>query len=222
LLERPRAGGEACLAVVHLPIGLFVQQGRSRRSSPGRSSPDYDLVAVSAFLDVRSDRWFTGLTVVAGIVSGTVLWLLTAIASRLHLAGNGWSLAGNGVLIIPFGLGPAVVAGGWAATILRMRGHPRWLQLGIASGGVGLALVSASLLSLIVFGPAHRDAGATASLFFGFLLYGWLLAGAITAALVPAPDPDRVGPPLWPIAAILLLPATLIGGCEAGAAVLPT
>ena len=174
------------------------------------------------FLDVPNDRWFTGLVVVAGVLSGAALWLLTTMASRLHLSGSGWALSGNAVLIIPFGLGPAVVAGGWAAIILRMRGHPRWLQLGIASGGVGLALVGASLLSLIVFGPAHRDAGATASLFFGFLLYGWLLASAITAALVPAPDPDRVGPPVWSIAAILLLPVTLIGGCEAGAAVLPT
>jgi hypothetical protein len=164
---------------------------------------------------------FTALVALAGVFAGALLWILTAAVGRTHLSGSGWSLSGNGVLIIPFGIGPAVVAGGWAAIILRMRGHPRWLQLGIASGVVGLGLVSASLLSLIVFGPAHRDAGATASLFFGFLLYGWLLASAVTAALIPAPDPDRRGPPLWSIAAIALLPVTLIAGCEAGASVLP-
>ena len=165
---------------------------------------------------------FVGFLVLLGILAGIVLWLLTNLVTQSNISGNGWSLSGNGALIVPFGLGPAIVAGGWAAIILRMRGHPRWLQLGIGSGLVGLALVAASLLSLIVFGPRGRDAGATASLFFGFGLYGWLLASAITAAMIPAPDPARPGPPFWSIVAILLLPVTLIGGCEAGSAVLPS
>ena len=164
---------------------------------------------------------FAGILALLGILAGIVLWLLTSFVSRSHISGNGWSLSGNGALIVPFGLGPAIVAGGWAAIILRMRGHPRWLQLGVGSGLVGLALVAASLLSLIIFGPNARDAGSTASLFFGFLLYGWLLASAIAAAMIPAPDPDRKGPPFWSIAAILLLPVTLIAGCEAGAAAIP-
>jgi hypothetical protein len=165
---------------------------------------------------------FTGILAMLGILAGIAIWLLTTLVSRTHISGNGWSLAGNGALIIPFGVGPAIVAGGWAAIILRMRGHPRWLQLGIGSFLVGLVLVAASLLSLIVFGPSARDAGTTASLFFGALLYGWLLASAITGAMIPAPDPDRKGPPFWSIAAILLLPVTLIGGCEAGAVFLPS
>jgi hypothetical protein len=102
-----------------------------------------------------------------------------------------------------------------------MRGHRRWLQLGIGSGLIGLALMAGSLLSLIAFGPAGRDAGATASLFFGFLLYAWLLASAIVAAMIRAPDPARQGPPFWSIAAVLLLPVTVIGGCSVGAGLLP-
>jgi hypothetical protein len=172
--------------------------------------------------DAKRDPGFTGLIALAGLVAGVLLWILTIVLSRSSLSGDGWALSGNGALIVPFGLGPAVVAGGWAAIILRMRGHPRWLQLGIASGLVGLALTAASLLSLIAFGPRARDAGATASLFFGFLLYGWLLASAIIAAMIRAPDPRRHGPPFWSIAAILLLPVTLIAGCEAGAGLLPS
>jgi hypothetical protein len=173
-------------------------------------------------LDPRKDPLFTGLIAGVGALAGVGLWIATTILSRSHLSGNGWSLSGNGALIVPFGLGPPVVAGGWAAIILRMRGHRQWLGLGIGSGLVGLGLVSASLLSVIVFGPAHREAGTTSSLFFGFLLYGWLLAGPVVAALIPAPDPDRHGPPLWSIAAIGLLPVTLIAGCEAGSGLLPT
>jgi hypothetical protein len=171
--------------------------------------------------DPKRDPRFTGLVALLGVIAGIALWVLTIVLSRSRLSGNGWALSGNGALIIPFGIGPAVVAGGWAAIILRMRGHPRWLELGIGSGLIGLALTAGSLLSLIAFGPAGRDAGATASLFFGFLLYAWLLASAIVAAMIRAPDPARQGPPLWSIAAVLLLPVTLIGGCEAGAGLLP-
>src|SRR2546422_2968170 len=169
----------------------------------------------------RRDPSFAGLIALAGVIAGIVLWVLTILLSRSRLSGNGWALSGNGALIIPFGLGPAVVAGGWTAIILRMRGHRRWLQLGIASALVGLALTAGSLLSLIVFGPAGRDAGATASLFFGFLLYGWLLATVIVAAMIRAPDPARPGPPFWSIAAILLLPITVIGGCATGSGLIP-
>lgn len=173
------------------------------------------------FADRLNDSWFAGLIALIGLAAGLCLWALTIVVSRGHVSGPGWSLSGNGALIVPFGIGPAIVAGGWAGIILRMRAHPRWLRLAIGSSLVGLALVAASLMSLVVFGPQGRDAGATASLFFGFLLYGWLLGSAVTAALIPAPDPDRRGPPFWSIAAILLLPVTLIGGCAAGTGLLP-
>ena len=147
---------------------------------------------------------------VVGLLSGLLLWGLTVAVMRLRVSGTGWSLAGNGALIIPFGLGPAIVAGGWSAVILRMRGHARPLQLGLASGAIGLLLVGGSLLSLLAFGAGARDAGATAALFFGFLLYGWLLASAVIATLIPAPDAARSGVPWWSMAAILLLPVTLM------------
>jgi len=167
------------------------------------------------------DPWFVGLVALIGLVAGLCLWILTIALIRGNVSGDGWTLSGNGALVVPFGIGPAVVAGGWAATILRMRGHRRWLLLGVGSGLVGLALTAASFLSLIAFGPRGRDAGAAASLFFGFVLYGWLLGSAIVAALIRAPDPARGGPPFWSIAALVLLPVTLIAGCEAGTGFLP-
>jgi hypothetical protein len=167
------------------------------------------------------DSWLAGLLALIFLIAGLCLWFLTIAVSRGNISGDGWSLSGNGALIVPFGIGPALVAGGWAGIILRMRGHPRWWLLGIGAALVGLGLTAASLLSLLLFGPRSRDAGAAASLFFGFVLYGWLLGSAIVAALIPAPDPARRGPPFWSIAALLLLPVTLIAGCEVGTGVLP-
>lgn len=168
------------------------------------------------------DRWFAASVVGAGLATGLLLWLVSFALSHAHISGNGWSLSGNGILIIPFGLGPAAVAAVWAAIILRMRGHPRWIQLGLGSGLIGLALLGCSFLSLVVFGARGRDAGATASLFFGFLLYGWLLGSIVTSAMLPAPDPPRLSIPWWSIVALILAPVTLIAGCEAGASLLPT
>ena len=179
-------------------------------------------VSESASTSPQHDWRFAGWIALLGLLAGISLWLLTTLLSRSTISGNGWSLAGNGALIIPFGLGPAFVAGGWTAIILRMRGHPRWIQLGLGSALVGLVLVAGSILSLVAFGPGRRDAGATGSLLFGFLLYGWLLACSIVAVLIPAPDPARSSPPIWSIAAVVLLPATLIAGCEAGTSILPT
>jgi len=170
----------------------------------------------------RQELRFAGLMALFGAVAGVALWLLTTVLSRSTISGNGWSLSGNGALIVPFGLGPAIVAAAWTAIILRMRGHPRWLQLGFGSGLIALVLVAGSLVSLIAFGPGHRDAGATGALLFGFLLYGWLLASSIVSVLIPAPDPARAGVPVWAIAAILLLPLTLIGGCETAGLVIST
>src|ERR1700674_4917683 len=89
--------------------------------------------------DPKRDPTFTGLITLAGALAGVLLWLLTYVLTRSRISGDGWSLSGNGALIIPFGVGPAVVAGGWAAILLRMRGHPRLLQLCICGRLIGLA-----------------------------------------------------------------------------------
>src|SRR6184192_4796035 len=95
-----------------------------------------------AGVESARDWQFAVRVALIGLGSGVALWLLTTLLSRTTISGNGWSLAGNGALIIPFGLGPATVAAGWTAIILRMRGHPRWLQFGVASGLIALVLRS--------------------------------------------------------------------------------
>src|SRR2546430_8877039 len=172
--------------------------------------------------DQPQDWQFAVRVALIGLGCGVAIWLLTPLLRRSPISGNGWSLAGNGALIIPFGLGPAIVAAGWTAIILRMRGHPRWLQFGVASGLIALVLVAGAVLSLVAFGPRRRDAGATGALLFGFLVYGWLLACSIVAVLIPAPDPAPKDIPMWSIAALVLLPPTLSAGCHAGTTFLPS
>src|SRR5438034_955392 len=57
--------------------------------------------------DQPQDWQFAVRIALIGVGSGVALWLLTTLLSRSTISGNGWSLAGNGALIIPFGLGPA-------------------------------------------------------------------------------------------------------------------
>src|SRR5438876_11844306 len=96
------------------------------------------------------DPGFTGMISLLGVIAGVLLWVLTIVLSRSNISGNGWALSGNGVLIIPFGVGPAVVAGGWTAIILPMRGLRCSLGLGMASGLVGLPLTAGARLSLFL------------------------------------------------------------------------
>jgi hypothetical protein len=65
----------------------------------------------------------------AGLVAGVVLEVITFLVARYGPSGGGgdgpaWSLRGNGALIIPFGLGPAVIAGGWTSLVLHYRSRP--------------------------------------------------------------------------------------------------
>jgi hypothetical protein len=84
--------------------------------------------------------------------------------------------------------------------------------------------VNRSGATLWAFPDVHRRSDFSLGLGFQIksaIVYGWLPGSAVVAALIPALDPDRRGPPFWSIAALILLPITLIAGCEAGTGVLP-
>ena len=60
-----------------------------------------------------------------------------------------WSFRGNGALVVPFGVGPAMLAGGWTALVLHGRISLRWLWWSIAAGLTGVAVVLASVAATI-------------------------------------------------------------------------
>ena len=82
-----------------------------------------------------------------GLLAGVVLDVLTFLVARYGPSGSdgiAWSFRGNGALIVPFGLGPAMLAGGWTALVLHDRPGVGWLRWGTAAGLVGVGMFLAS------------------------------------------------------------------------------
>jgi hypothetical protein len=88
-----------------------------------------------------------------GLLGGVAVVLLTAAASRSDIGGPGWTLRGNGALIVLFGLVPSLLAAGWVW--LAERSPPR----GVVAGLVMLVLELAFGFSPILLGAS--DPGAT-------------------------------------------------------------
>jgi hypothetical protein len=121
--------------------------------------------------------WLTpGLTVALGLVGGALLGWATLLVSQTDIGGPGWSLRGNGALVVEFAGGPSLLAGGW---------------VGLARGRLGPALVAAAITLAIElgvgFGPilAGPGTGLSARLLVGL----WPPIVALLAGLGLAPPP---------------------------------
>src|SRR4051812_13589039 len=88
-----------------------------------------------------------GLVLAVGIACGAALQRLTVLLSSTDIGGPGWSLRGNGALIVLFGGMAMLLAGGW--TFLARRTWPR----AILAGGLALVLELAITFGPIVAGP---------------------------------------------------------------------
>ena len=149
------------------------------------------------------------MTLVAGVVAGLVLEALTVLLARYGPSGAdgaSWSFRGNGALVVPFGLGPAVLAGGWAALVRHYRGAADWRDWGIGAGLAGVLLVLASAVSITLPGPGA--VGASQTLYF--VVLAWTLLAPLLAALLPATaERNRAGVLAHVMAAVLLVVALL-------------
>ena len=96
-------------------------------------------------LDVKPRKQAAGqillLSALTGVVSGAVLELLTVLLAAYGPSGPGWSLRGNGALVVPLGLGPSVLAGDWTARVLRSHARPHWLRTSAVVVAIGILLV---------------------------------------------------------------------------------
>jgi hypothetical protein len=161
----------------------------------------------------RQSAWVLGTTALAGAIAGVLIVLLGDLVSAAGPEGDGWSLRGNGAFIVPFGVGPAVLAAGWTMLVLHARYHSRWILLGLASGLLELAIVAASLVPLFVRGSA---AGATAGSIAQPLQLLWLVGSPVLAARLPISAHPQTRVPGWHFAAGVVLPFALIFGAMAG------
>src|SRR5207237_5469386 len=92
---------------------------------------------------------------------GCVLDVLTFLLARYGPSGGDvgpWSFRGNGALVVPFGLGPAVLAAGWTALALHGRLEVRWLRWSVGVGVVGAAVLISRVIASMLgrFGIGDR------------------------------------------------------------------
>lgn len=123
--------------------------------------------------------WALGI----GAASGILLDVATFVVARYGPHADGWSFRGNGALSVPFGVGPAILAGAWSALVFRYRGFARWLVLGLAAGLVGTGFLLISVLVLILF----NSDGITVFNPMTFFILGWMMISPLLARLMRAP-----------------------------------
>ena len=96
----------------------------------------------------RSFAAILALVTVLYFVAGVLLVLITAAVEQAGIEGAGWSLRGNGALIVPICGTPLLIVAGWAALLFSLRRDMR-LGLGGLAAGTGVLLL-AILLSYLV------------------------------------------------------------------------
>jgi hypothetical protein len=148
-----------------------------------------------------------GLTAVLGLVAGGLLAVATFAVSHTDIGGPGWSLGGNGALIVPFAVGPALLAGGWVYVLEARPG--RALAAGLITLAPGLLLAFAP----IVLGPA----AARLTLASGI---GYILAPLVLPLIVAMPSFFRHAR-RQRVPSLVALPAALVLGMLVGQRLLP-
>jgi hypothetical protein len=136
----------------------------------------------------------------SGLIAGSILGLLTAWMAGSGPVGDGWSFRGNGALLVPLGLGPALLAGAWTALALRYRGVGRWRSLGVATTVIGALPAVASVLVLVLFGRSGQRVSDALTL----PALAWPVLAPLIAAVRPVAGPPaaRVGPLVIVLAAV--------------------
>ncbi|HET6316658.1 MAG TPA: hypothetical protein VFG86_09380 [Chloroflexota bacterium] len=126
-------------------------------------------------------------TLAVALAAGVLLDVLTFVVARYGPAGGTsepWSFKGNGALIVPLGVGPAILAGAWSALVLHARQAPHWLHWGVTAGVIGVLLVTASAAMVALEAPRLSDLLILAS-------WLWVPIATALAGLIPLPPSER-------------------------------
>ena len=87
------------------------------------------------------------------VLAGAALALVTNLASNTDIGGPGWTLRGNGALIVLFAGGDALLAFGWLALAFGADRQTGWLNKALLGAAVTLILELAFAFLPIAFGP---------------------------------------------------------------------
>jgi hypothetical protein len=129
--------------------------------------------------------------VASGLLLGVALDVLTFVVARYGPQGTSsdvaWSFRGNGALIVPFGVGPAILAGGWTAILLHSRQGARWLRWAVVVFVAGTAIVLIDAVATVngAFGLANV---------LTLVAFAWPLIAPLTVVVLhrrPQADPVR-------------------------------
>src|ERR1700737_1625914 len=123
-----------------------------------------------------------GSAALVGIIAGVFLDVAAFLVARYGPQADSWSFRGNGALAIPFGLGPALLAGFWAGLVFRYRGFTRWALLGLGAVLVGTAFLLISVLVLVLFNSAAMDVSSAMT----FFILGWTVVRKVLAEAASA------------------------------------
>jgi hypothetical protein len=156
-----------------------------------------------------------------GAAAGLALEVATFLVARYGPSGTtdagAWSFRGNGALVVPLSIGPAVLAAGWIAIVLHYRGARAWLRIGIAAGVIGVLLALAGAATVVLGGPALATAGQVLTLLvFSLPILGPGLAGSLPIALQRAPREA-----LFHVVAAVEIAAAMLVAFSFAASVLP-
>ena len=159
---------------------------------------------------MRRTAVLIGVVAIVGLLAGVLLDVATFLVARYGPQAGHWSFRGNGALAVPFGLGPAILAGGWVALVLRYRGFRNWWQLGVATLLIGIGYLALSVIVLFV-----------GDLDLMLLIVGWMVIAPVIAGLVRAPAQEVRNDLAGHIGAGTAFAAALVVAFYASALVLP-
>jgi hypothetical protein len=118
-----------------------------------------------------------GIVGLVGLLVGALLWVLTDVLGKSDIGGPGWSLRGNGALVVPFAGGPAALTAGWSMLTLWQRAHGKWLVAGLVGGCLTLMVELIAGFAPVLAGPGGRGSGAGLD---------WLLLGVVPVLALAA------------------------------------
>jgi hypothetical protein len=89
------------------------------------------------------------------VVAGVLLWFITDLLSKTDIGGPGWTLKGNGSIVVLFAGGGALLAFGWLALAFGSRGERGYLNKALLGAAITLVLEVAFGFVPIIVGPEN-------------------------------------------------------------------